>query len=136
MGVAGTASTGEQGTLRQITGHCQAVYGVLYRIRTGVQWSVICLSVRTWKTVHERHRRWSADGTWEMLIQGAQAEAGAVGEIDWEISVDSTSMLAHDHAAAARQAPPPAVPRASPARSKLLGSGRNWSTGWRRWRGT
>ncbi|GAA2230129.1 hypothetical protein GCM10010430_07680 [Kitasatospora cystarginea] len=88
--------------------HRQVVNGVLYRIRTGVQWRDLPERYGPWKTVHERHRRWSADGTWEMLLRRIQAEADAAGEIDWDVSVDSTSVRAHHHAAGARQAPPPA----------------------------
>lgn len=51
---------------------------------------------------------WSADGTWERLLQQVQAEADAAGEIDWDISVDSTIVRAHQHAAGARTDPPPA----------------------------
>ncbi|GAA3117342.1 hypothetical protein GCM10010521_01320 [Streptomyces rameus] len=58
-----------------------------------------------WKTVYERHRLWSADGTWERLLQQVQAEADAVGDIDWDISVDSTIVRAHQHAASARTDP-------------------------------
>lgn len=88
--------------------HRQVVNGVLYRIRTGVQWRDLPDRYGPWKTVHERHRRWSADGTWERLLQQVQAEADAVGDIDWDISVDSTTVRAHHHAAGARTAPPPA----------------------------
>lgn len=62
-----------------------------------------------WKTVHERHRRWSAGGAWEKLLQRVQAEADAVGDIDRDTSVDSTPVRAHHHAAGARQAPPPVL---------------------------
>ncbi|RPE26643.1 transposase [Streptomyces sp. Ag109_O5-1] len=72
--------------------HRQVINGVLYRIRTGVQWRDLPERYGSWKTVHERHRRWSADGTWELLLQRVQAEAGAAGDIDWDVSVDSTSV--------------------------------------------
>ncbi|MCF3107039.1 IS5 family transposase [Streptomyces roseoverticillatus] len=62
-----------------------------------------------WKTVHERHQLWSADGTWERLLQQVQADADAAGDIDWGISVDSTVMRPHQHAAGACRAPPPRV---------------------------
>ncbi|MGW7339997.1 hypothetical protein [Streptomyces sp. NPDC054808] len=52
--------------------------------------------------MYERHRLWSADGTWERPLQQAQAAADAAGEIDWGISVDSTITRAHQHAAGAR----------------------------------
>lgn len=89
--------------------HRQVVNGVLFQIRTGVQWRDLPEQYGPWKTVHERHRRWSADGTWEMLLRRVQAEADAAGEIDWNVSVDSTSVRAHHHAAGARHAPPPVL---------------------------
>lgn len=51
---------------------------------------------------------WSADGTWERLLQHVQALADADGEIDWNINVDSTSVRAHQHAAGAPKTTPPA----------------------------
>lgn len=87
--------------------HRQVIDGILHRVRTGVQWRDLPERFGPWKTVYERHRLWSADGTWERLLQQVQAEADAAGEIDWDISVDSTIVRAHQHAAGARIAPPP-----------------------------
>ena len=56
-----------------------------------------------WQTVWKRLARWSADGTWERLLQAVQADADAAGELDWVSSVDSTNTRAHQHAAGARQ---------------------------------
>lgn len=47
-----------------------------------------------WKTVHKRHVLWSADGTWERLLQHVQAVADAEGDIAWDVNVDSTSVRA------------------------------------------
>ncbi len=88
--------------------HRQVIDGILHRVRTGVQWRDLPERFGPWKTVYERHRMWSADGTWERLLQQVQAAADAVGEIDWDISVDSTIVRAHQHAAGARIDPPPA----------------------------
>ncbi|MFD4764351.1 IS5 family transposase [Streptomyces sp. NPDC058439] len=88
--------------------HRQVIDGILHRVRTGVQWRDLPERFGPWKTVYERHRLWSADGTWERLLQQVQAEADAAGEIDWDISVDSTIVRAHQHAAGARIDPPPA----------------------------
>lgn len=60
----------------------------------------------SWKAVHARHQQWSADGTWERLVKQVQAEADAAGEIDWDMSVASTTVRAHQHAAGARIDPP------------------------------
>ncbi|WP_406137205.1 IS5 family transposase [Streptomyces anulatus] len=55
------------------------VNGILHRVRTGVQWRDLPERYGPWKTVYERHRRWSADGTWERLLQQVQAQADAAG---------------------------------------------------------
>ncbi|MEV4937370.1 IS5 family transposase [Streptomyces zaomyceticus] len=85
--------------------HRQVIDGILHRVRTGVQWRDLPERFGPWKTVYERHRLWSADGTWERLLQQVQAAADAAGEIDWDISVDSTIVRAHQHAAGARTDP-------------------------------
>ncbi|MFE4089026.1 MULTISPECIES: IS5 family transposase [Streptomyces] len=86
--------------------HRQVIDGILHRVRTGVQWRDLPERFGPWKTVYERHRLWSADGTWERLLQQVQAAADAAGEIDWDISVDSTIVRAHQHAAGARTPAP------------------------------
>lgn len=83
--------------------------GTLHRVRTGVQWRDLPARFGPWKTVHERHRLWPADGTWKRPLQQIQAAADAVGEIDWDVSVDSTIVRAHQHAAGARIDPPPTL---------------------------
>ncbi|MEU9499764.1 IS5 family transposase [Streptomyces sp. NPDC048196] len=88
--------------------HRQVIEGILHRMRTGVQWRDLPEWFGPWKTVYERHRPWSADGTWERLLQQVQAEADADGEADWDTSVASTIVRAHQHAAGARTEPPPA----------------------------
>jgi transposase len=89
--------------------HRQVIDGILHRVRTGVQWRDLPERFGSWKTVYERHRLWSADGTWERLLQQVQAAADAAGEIDWDVSVDSTIVRAHQHAAGARTDPPSAL---------------------------
>lgn len=102
MGTAAAVPAGQQRALWQV------IDGILHRVRTGVQWRDLPERFGPWKTVYERHRLWSADGTSERLLQQVQAEADAVGEIDWDISIDSTVVRAHQHAAGARTDPPPA----------------------------
>ncbi|MGC0328159.1 transposase [Streptomyces sp. SAI-170] len=85
------------------------INGVLYRVRTGVQWRDLPERFGPWETVYKRHRRWSADGTWKMLLSRIQAAQDAAGQIDWEVSVDSTAVRAHQHAAGARKTPAAAV---------------------------
>jgi transposase len=91
--------------------HRRVINGVLYRVRTGVQWRDLPERFGPWETVYKRHRRWSADGTWTMLLSRVQAAEDAEGRIDWDVSVDSTAVRAHQHAAGARKVPPAAVPQ-------------------------
>ncbi|WP_107064068.1 IS5 family transposase [Streptomyces sp. NRRL F-5635] len=87
--------------------HRTVLNGILFRIRTGVPWRDLPERYGSWKTVYERHRRWSADGTWDRLLQAVQADADLAGRIDWGmVGVDSTSCRAHQHAAGARKARP------------------------------
>ena len=115
--------------------HRQVINGILHRVRTGVQWRDLPERFGPWKTVYERHRVWSADRTWERLLQQVQAAADAAGEIDWDIAVDSTIVRAHQHAAGARSDPPPDPlprgPKCQNTRSKPCG--RASSPAWWRW---
>jgi len=87
------------------------INGVLYRVRTGVQWRDLPERFGPWETVYKRHRRWSADGTWAMLLSRVQAAEDAAGRIDWDVSVDSTAVRAHQHAAGARKTSPAGDPQ-------------------------
>ncbi|MBT2454819.1 IS5 family transposase [Streptomyces sp. ISL-86] len=88
-------------------GHRKVINGILFRQRTGVPWRDLPARFGKWKTIYERHRRWSADGTWDRILRAVQADADAEGRIDWSmVSVDSTSCRAHQHAAGARRRPP------------------------------
>ncbi len=85
---------------------------MLWRVRTGAPWRDLPGSYGNWKTVYNRHRRWSGDGTWGRVLRGLQRGADLNGEQEWVVGVDSTVVRAHQHAAGARQAPPADVPTA------------------------
>jgi hypothetical protein len=72
-----------------------------------------CLvSTGNWKTVYNRHRRWSLDGTWEKILGRLQAGCDEAEGKDWTLSADSTVVRAHQHAAGARRAlPAELIPR-------------------------
>ncbi len=87
--------------------HRRVINGILFRVRTGIPWRDLPERFGSWKTVYERHRRWSADGTWDRILRAVQADADLAGRIDWSmVSVDSTSCRAHQHAAGARKKKP------------------------------
>nr|WP_238608207.1 IS5 family transposase [Amycolatopsis sp. Poz14] len=87
--------------------HRRVINGILFRLRTGAPWRDLPEHFDPWKTVYERHRRWSADGTWDRIFAAVLVDADAEGRIDWSMaSVDSTSCRAHQHAAGACKSPP------------------------------
>src|SRR3954454_9238972 len=91
--------------------HRQVVDGVLWRTRTGSPWRDLPASYGSWKTVYNRHRRWSADGTWARVLRGLQRGCDVV-EDRWVVAIDSTVGRAPPHAAGARHEPPRDVPAA------------------------
>ena len=86
------------------------INGVFHRTRAGCAWRDLPPWYGNWKTVYNRHRRWSLDGTWEKVLDGLRAgcDQGEGGE--WTVGVDSTVVRAHQHAAGARHAPPRDLP--------------------------
>ncbi|WP_353051392.1 IS5 family transposase [Streptomyces sp. RTGN2] len=82
--------------------HRRVINGILFRQRTGLPWRDLPSRFGKWKAVHDRHRRWSAGGTWGRILRAVQTDADAEGRIDWSmVSVDSTTCRAHQHAAGA-----------------------------------
>lgn len=101
--------------------HRRVINGILFRQRTGLPWRDLPARFGKWKTVYDRHRRWSADGTWERVLRTVQADADGEGRIDWSVvSVDSTVCRAHQHAAGAHhRVPRVLVRRRRPAEHRL-----------------
>ena len=90
------SSDGQRG--RPFRDHRQVVEGIIYRLRTGIAWRDLPISFGPHQTVSKRHRRYCADGTWDKIHARIVAEADAAGEVDWQVSVDSTVNRAHQHA--------------------------------------
>jgi transposase len=100
------SSDGQRG--RPFRNHRQVVEGIIYRLRTGVAWRDLPESFGPHQTVSKRHRRFSADGTWDKIHARLVAEADAAGQVDWTVSVDSTINRAHQHATSMGRAERPA----------------------------
>jgi transposase len=88
--------------------HRTVINGVFHRVRAGDPWRDLPERFGPWKTVYNRHRRWSGDGTWERVLDGLRAGCDQdEGEgKDWAVAIDSTVVRAHQHAAGARHQPP------------------------------
>src|SRR3954447_14564667 len=80
--------------------------GVFHRVRTGTPWRDLPERFGPWQTIYNRHRRWSADGTWERVLSVLQAGCDQAEGAAWTVAVDSTIVRAHQHAAGARRHPP------------------------------
>ena len=104
----------QHGKGRPFRDHRQVIEGIVFRYRAGIAWRDLPERFGPWQTVWKRHHRFSVDGTWDEVLAVLQSEADAVGEIDWRVSVDSSSSRVHQHAATAAR---PAVGSAQPAPS-------------------
>ena len=93
--------------------HRPVVDGVIWRTRTGAPWRDLPPAYGHWQTVYDRHRRWSADGTWDRVLQTLRTACDVdltAEQGEWAVSIDSTIVRAHQHAAGARGSPPRDVP--------------------------
>ncbi|MFJ9809406.1 IS5 family transposase [Streptomyces sp. NPDC101158] len=110
--------------------HRKVINGILFRVRTGIPWRDLPERFGSWKTVYERHRRWSADGTWDRILRAVQADADLAGRIDWSMmSVDSTSCRPHQHAVGARKKKPRVPKKRSTPRHRRPDEGLGRSRG-------
>jgi transposase len=90
--------------------HRPVINGVLWRTRTGSPWRDLPPAYGNWKTVYSRHRRWSGDGTWEVILDGLRVGCDLEEGSGWTVGVDATVVRGHQHAAGARHAPPKDIP--------------------------
>ncbi|WP_438944106.1 IS5 family transposase, partial [Nocardia blacklockiae] len=86
---------------RNFTNNRLVVEGMLYRLRTSLPWRDLPEHFGPWQTVWKRHRRYAADGTWDRVLTALLALADTTGDLDWVVSIDSTIVRAHQHAAGA-----------------------------------
>ena len=84
----------------------RVINGMLYKCKTGIAWRDLPERYGPWKTVYNRFWRWARNGTLTMLVRRARVIAEAIDELDREVSVDSSIVRAHQHAAGARRPQP------------------------------
>ena len=80
-------------------------------------------SPRTLRALEDRHERlriWTADGTWERILNEVVVKDDSVGNVEWTISIDSSNVRAHQHSAGApkKGAAPPGGSSTSPSPEK------------------
>jgi transposase len=104
------SSQGQRG--RPFRDHRQVIEGIVYRFRTGIAWRDLPGVVRAVADGVEeaqavQHRRHLGQDPLRLV-----AEADAAGEVDWQVSVDSTINRAHQHATTLSRVEEPAGRRA------------------------
>ena len=77
--------------------------GIVWKIRSGAPWRDVPARYGSWRSIYTRFRRWALNGTFENMLTAAQAQADVNADIDWLVSVDSTIVRAHQHAAGAKR---------------------------------
>ncbi|MEU9003766.1 IS5 family transposase [Streptomyces sp. NPDC048551] len=95
---------------RRWADHRRTLEAIVWKYRTNSPWRDLPDELGPFQTAHKRRIRWGIDGTWERILAAVLAAADANDEIDWTVSVDSTVVRAHQHAAGAskRGQPDPA----------------------------
>lgn len=84
---------------RPFRDHRQVLEGIVFRYRVGCPWRDVPDRFGPWKTLWKRHARFSKDGTWDRVLAELLAEADAAGQVDWQLSIDSTVSRVHQHGA-------------------------------------
>ncbi len=86
------------------------INAILWKLRTGAPWRDLPERYGPWKTAHERLRIWTRDGTWDRILDHVIVKDDSVGNVEWTVSIDSSSVRAHQHSTGAREkggVPPP-----------------------------
>nr|WP_159061804.1 IS5 family transposase [Streptomyces corchorusii] len=86
--------------------HREVIDAIAYKFQTGTQWVHLLEKYGNWRGVYNRLRMWAVDGTWERVFTALVAQADADGDLNWAVSVDSTIVRAHQHAAGAAKRGP------------------------------
>lgn len=81
----------------------QLIDGIRWRVRAGAPWRDLPACYGSWAAAYALFRRLQRDGTWARMLTALQAIADAAGRIVWDVSVDSSTARAHQHAARARK---------------------------------
>jgi transposase len=71
---------------------------ILWRAKTGVPWRDIPERYGPWKTIYSRFRLWSKNKVFQTIFESLTHDADLQ-----DVSIDSTSCKAHQHAAGAKK---------------------------------
>lgn len=79
------------------------IHAIAFKFQTGTQCVHLPEKYGNWRGVSNRLRMRAVDGTWERVFTALMAQADADEDLNWAVSVDSTIVRAHQHAAGARK---------------------------------
>lgn len=97
-----TLPTNQRRRGRPWNDHRRMLEGIAWRFRTGSPWRDLPEQFGPWQSVWERHKRWSTDGTYATMFAAVRDDGGVEDEELLDLmSIDSTSVRAHQHAAGA-----------------------------------
>ncbi|MEV7815558.1 transposase [Streptomyces flaveolus] len=108
MGTAAAVPAGQQQACGRWQDHRQVIDGILHRVRTGVQWRNLPARFGPWKTVYEATACGRPTEPGYASSSRSRPRPTRPGRSTGDLSVDSTIVRAHQHAAGARTEPPTA----------------------------
>ena len=107
--------------------HRRVIDGVLWRTRCGLPWRDLPPQYGHWKSVYNRHRRWSGDGTWEEILDDLRRDAGIAEGAEWTVGWAAPSFArisTRPMLVTSRR--PMSTRRSSPPRRSTQGAGSNY----------
>ena len=85
--------------------HRTTLDGMMWVLKSGSPWRDMPERYGSWKSVYDRFRRWSADGTIERILARLRYKLDKDGYIHWDVwCVDGSNVRAHPAAAGASEA--------------------------------
>jgi transposase len=85
--------------------HRTTLNGMMWVLKSGSPWRDMPERYGNWKSVYDRFRRWTADGTIDKILNRLRYRLDKEGFIDWDVwCVDGSNVRAHPAAAGASEA--------------------------------
>ena len=82
--------------------HRTTLDGMMWVLKSGSPWRDMPERYGSWKSVYDRFRRWSSDGTIDKILERLRYRLDKDGFIDWGVwCVDGSNVRAHPAAAGA-----------------------------------
>lgn len=100
---------------RPLADHRLILEGIAWRFRTGSPWRDLPEEFGPWQTVWKRHHRFCVDGTYQRIFDEVRSRHGVdyLDDLAQLLSIDSTVVRAHQHAAGAPKTPGQALATAT-----------------------